>query len=339
MHSPASGDVPNVLVAMSPRVLDDVLTASSRRRLAQVAHVLPIRPVRDLLAPDLAATLGESDVLLSGWGCPPITGEVLAAAPRLQAVVHAAGTVKGLVSPEVLASGLQVSTAAAANAVPVAEFAFASIVLARKRAFQLDGHYQQHALRDLEPVGDLGTHGITVGVVGASRIGRLVLQRLATLDATVLLFDPHVSAEEASRLGARRVELDELFGRSEVVTLHAPALPETHHLVNAARLALMPDRGVLINTARGSLVDHDALLPEVTSGRLDAVLDVTDPEPLPPTSPYYDLPNVVLTPHISGALGNERARLGEAAVAEIERLVAGLPMQHLVHLDDLSRIA
>jgi phosphoglycerate dehydrogenase-like enzyme len=96
---------------------------------------------------------------------------------------------------------------------------------------------------------------------------------------------------------------------------------------------------VLINTARGSLVDTAALTAELVSGRLDAVLDVTDPEPLPDDSPLFGLPNVLLTPHVAGAMGNEVARLGEAAVAEIERLAAGQPLAHPIVLADLERIA
>jgi phosphoglycerate dehydrogenase-like enzyme len=96
---------------------------------------------------------------------------------------------------------------------------------------------------------------------------------------------------------------------------------------------------VLINTARGALVDHDALTAELRSGRIGAVLDVTEPEPLPPESPLFSLPNVVLTPHIAGALGNEAVRLGDAAIAELSRYAAGLPFAHPLRAADLDRVA
>jgi phosphoglycerate dehydrogenase-like enzyme len=127
--------------------------------------------------------------------------------------------------------------------------------------------------------------------------------------------------------------------RSDVDTLHAPALPETHYLLDARRLALLRDGAVLVNTARGALVDPEALVRELVAGRIDAVLDVTEPEVLPPDSPLYELPNVFLTPHVAGALGSERARLVELALDEIARFVRGEPLQHEVRLEDWDRIA
>jgi phosphoglycerate dehydrogenase-like enzyme len=110
-------------------------------------------------------------------------------------------------------------------------------------------------------------------------------------------------------------------------------------MLDRDRLALVRDGGVLINTARGALVDHDALADELVSGRLSAVLDVTDPEPLPAGSSLYQLPNVFLTPHIAGSLGNELERLGRIVVEELERLVAGAPPVHEVLRADLARVA
>jgi phosphoglycerate dehydrogenase-like enzyme len=135
------------------------------------------------------------------------------------------------------------------------------------------------------------------------------------------------------------VELDELCARSHVVTLHAPALPSTRHMIDAARLALLRDGATLVNTARGVLVDTDALTAELLTGRISAVLDHTDPERLPDESPLYTLPNVFMTPHIAGSVGNELARLGAAAVAEIERFAVGEPFRHAVGWHDLEHSA
>ena len=133
--------------------------------------------------------------------------------------------------------------------------------------------------------------------------------------------------------------LDELFAWSDIVSVHAPELPSTRHLVDADRLARMHDGAWLVNTARGSLVDTEALTRECVSGRLNAFIDTPDPEPLPADSPLYELPNVVLTPHIAGSLGTEVSRLGDLAVAEVQRFVAGDALAHEVRADDLDRIA
>ena len=140
-------------------------------------------------------------------------------------------------------------------------------------------------------------------------------------------------------LGAEKVELDELLRRSDVVSLHAPSLPETQHLLDARRLALLRDGAILINTARGALVDGDALAAELVAGRIDAVIDTTDPEILPADSPLYELPNVFLTPHIAGAMGTETQRMADLALDEIERLAKGEPLAHEVRREDLARIA
>ena len=123
------------------------------------------------------------------------------------------------------------------------------------------------------------------------------------------------------------------------MSLHAPSLPETRHLLDARRLALLRDGAVLVNTARGALVDGDALTAELVAGRIDAVIDTTEPEILPADSPLYELPNVFLTPHIAGAMGTETRRSRPSPLDEIERLARGEPLAHEVRLEDLARIA
>jgi phosphoglycerate dehydrogenase-like enzyme len=288
-----------------------------------------------------AHLLPHLDVLLTGWGAPRVDPALLDRAPKLVAVLHAAGTVKGHVDRACLERGLRVSSAAAANAVPVAEFTVAAILLAGKRAFRLQRLYRDVRALRMWPreVPAIGNYGKTVGIVGASRIGRLVLERLRPFDFARLVCDPFLPAEEAASFGAEKVELDDLLRRSDVVSLHAPSLPETRHLLDARRLALLRDGAVLVNTARGALVDGGALAAELVSGRIDAVIDTTEPEVLPPDSPLYDLPNVFLTPHIAGAMGAETRRLAALALDELERLAQGGPLAHEVRLADWDRIA
>lgn len=170
-------------------------------------------------------------------------------------------------------------------------------------------------------------------------MGRRLLELLRPFDFEVLLHDPYVSEPEAAALGAQLVTLETLLSRSDIVSLHAPDLPETHRMLDAPRLALIRDGGVLINTSRGALIDQEALTQELIRGRLQAVLDVTTPEPLPPTDPLYDLPNVFLTPHIAGSLGNELSRLGHIVTEELERVATNSPLKHAVTQSDMTRVA
>jgi phosphoglycerate dehydrogenase-like enzyme len=327
------------MVAMAADSRPRVLVPEVQARLEAAATVLPVGPGTSFLDDTaVRAALPEVDVLLTGWGCPRITPEVLDAAPKLQAILHAAGTVKSIVDPSAFDRGIQVSSAAEANALPVAEFTVAAIVLAGKRAFRLAAQYRVER-RKADPHVMPGSYGTTVGLLGASRIGRMVAERLRGFDLRVLISDPYLTEAEAAELGADLVDLDALFSRSDILSVHAPLLPETVGLVDARLLSLLKDGSVLINTARGKIVDAEALERECVAGRIDAVLDVTDPEPLPPDSRLLDLPNVFVTPHVAGAVGNEIARLGELAVSELERLATGQPLQHAISPAELGRIA
>ncbi|RXS87475.1 hydroxyacid dehydrogenase [Streptomyces sp. TM32] len=320
---------PTLLLSMAPGLAGRLLDARHRTRLVALARTDPHLVAHDLAdpTPAVAAALADAEVLLTCWGVPPLTGAVLAAAPRLRAVIHAAGSVRHHITDACWERGIAVSSAAGANALPVAEYTLAAILFANKRVL-----HSAHRYRDLRAPHDwqhelagAGNHQRTVGVLGASRIGRRVIELLRPFDLRVLLYDPYVDATEAARLGVTSVPLDELCAGSDLVTVHAPELPATRHLLGAPELALMPDGATLINTARGSLVDPAALLPELLSGRLHAVLDVTEPELPPPDSPLWDLPNVLLTPHIAGSLGGELHRMADRALDEVARFAAGLP--------------
>jgi phosphoglycerate dehydrogenase-like enzyme len=333
---------PVAVFAIAPWAFGGVFPADLLIRLRQLVDIDPAATFTSFDGPAAAAALAKADLLLTGWECPRIDADVLAAAPRLRALVHAAGTVKGCVDPVVFERGVVVSSAAEANAVPVADYTIAMLVLGAKQAFGRARHYAaavEGAPRDWLRSGGTGLHGCTVGVIGASRIGRHVLRRLRQFDVEVLLYDPYVDAAEAARLGAAPVSMDDLCRRGDLITVHAPALPETHHMLDARRLDLLPDGAVVVNTARGSLIDTDALTRVCATGRISAILDVTDPEPLPPGHPLFALPNILITPHLAGAQGRELRRLGEFAVAEVSRFLNGTPLVGQVEPEQLPYIA
>jgi phosphoglycerate dehydrogenase-like enzyme len=248
--------------------------------------------------------------------------------------------VRGLVTDACWERGLVVSSAAQANALPVAEYTLAMILLAGKGVFSLNRRYRfESAYPPVRDLRGLGNNGRTVGIIGASRIGRRVLELLRPFDLRPLLFDPYADEAQAGALGARLVSLEELLSASDIVSVHAPDVPATRGMLSGERLALIKDGGVVINTSRGSLIDQHALTRELLSGRLTAVLDVTEPEPLPTESELHDLPNVFLTPHIAGSVGNELERLGSTVVDEVEQFVAGRPLRQQVLPADLVRVA
>lgn len=302
-------------------------------RLSAAAEILG--PVGSAADPTVRDRLGEVSVLITGWGSPVLDETLLAAMPRLRAVLHAAGTVKHLVPAQAWERGLVVSSAADANAIPVAEFTLAAILLAGKGAFGLRERYRATGGFTIgEVVTGVGNYGTTVGVVGASRIGQQVISLLAPHDVRVQLHDPYTVVP-----GVPSVSLPDLLATSRVVSLHAPWTAETDGMIGREALSLMPDGAVLVNTARGGLVDTPALIAELRTGRISAVLDVTHPEPVPADSPLLTLPNVFLTPHIAGSHGNELERLGASVTAELERIVAGSPLRHEIRHRDLDHAA
>ena len=177
-----------------------------------------------------------------------------------------------------------------------------------------------------------------MGVVGFSRIGRLVVERLvANLEGVrVLVSDPYAGPDAVAATGAELLDLHALLPQVDTLTIHAPALPSTAGLIGREELAALPDHATVVNTARGSLLDHDALAAECGSGRLFAVLDVTDPEPLPPDSPLRAMATVLLTPHLAGSLGTEVHRLTDHALDELARWRAGEPVLDRVTADSMA---
>lgn len=335
---PTPAHRPQTLLVMDERALTMQFTGEELARLRATATVGEPAAVPELASPSARRRLAEVEVLLTSWGCPRLTEDVLAAAPRLRAVLHAAGSVRPHVTDAVFDRGILVTTAADANAEPVVHFTLAAILWAFKKAPFL-AHDARHFRDDwsyLERRGELTGVGRTVVVVGFSRIGSRLVRVLRDLDlARVLVVDPVADPAAIRAAGAEPVPLTDALPQADVLSLHAPALPETRHLIGAPELAALPGNAVLINTARGSLVDTAALEAACVAG-LHAILDVTEPEPLPADSPLYTLPNVVLTPHIAGSLGSEARRMSALALTELERYAAGLPALAPITRDSLG---
>lgn len=265
------------------------------------------------------------DAILMGWGSADLTAADFDRMPNLKAIVHFGGGFGG----EAIAAERGVFTANAknVNAVPVATFTLAMVTLAAKDVFWAERQYraeQRFLDREIE-YPDAGLGGHAVGIVGASTIGELVIRGLVAGGHDVAVYDPFLSPERAASLGVRAVtDLVRLAAESRILSLHAPDIATTREMISAEVLAALPDGATVINTARGAIVDQGALVAELTSGRIRAVLDVTEPDPLPAGHPLFSLPNVYLTPHVAGAMGTEIRDLGRAATAALLRFAGAL---------------
>lgn len=289
--------------------------------LTSFAEINPIDGLPKTLDPQAVAGLMEqADAIITCWGTPPISREMLEGAPRLRLVAHAAGSVRALVPPEFWNGKRRVCSNAGIIAEDVAQTTLALMLTSLRQLWGFaastragewtGGEASRFTTRRLD--------GLTVGVVGASMVGREVIKLIRPFGCRILLADPYVSPMEERALGVRRVELCDLLRESDVVSLHAPANEDCRHLINARTAPLIKDGALFINTARGLLVDEAALIKELTTGRIFACIDVTDPEPPAADHPFRKLPNVILTPHIAGGhTQNGRKMLGRNAILEV----------------------
>ena len=328
----------NALLIGMPNYLPKAYPEALRAEIGKKVRLLP-ESVSGSEWKNHTAALAEADVLFATWGMPKLDEEFLAAAPRLKAVFYAAGSVKCFATPESYKRGIVISSAWQANAIPVAEYSHATILLgltgfwSSQRLARAGKFSHQHS-----PVA--GAFHSNVGLVSLGAIGRLVAGHLAKHEINILAYDPYATPAAAAALGVTLVSLQELFAKSHVVSLHTPWLPETEKMINGPLLRSMPEGATLINTSRGAVIDETDLC-QVLAERQDitAILDVTHPEPPLPDSPLRTLENVVLTPHIAGSIGGEVARMGYWMNDELDLYLAGKPLQHGVSEDMLARMA
>jgi len=317
--------------------LESVYGPAERAAIAGLVTILgPAQTAESIRQrPDL---LAQCEVIFTGWGAPKLDRDFLAAAPQLKLVLYAAGSTRWIISEEMWNREVQLSSSYVANALPVVEYTLATLFFSLKHGWRYALKYKQdRGFPEKWPVP--GAYGTTVGLVSMGIVARMLCEKLRSFDLHVAVFDPFLSAGEARELNVRRVGLEELFEISDVVSIHAPELPETQGLVTGELIASMKQGATLINTARGSVIRENELI-EVVSVRpdLQIVLDVTDPEPPVENSPLYHLPNVILTPHIAGSMDLECRRMGQAMIEELRRYLKGEPLQWAI-TPELARIS
>lgn len=289
---------------------------------------------------DAGEILAKTEVIFSTWGMVPLNEAFLARVPNLKAVFYAAGSVKKFVTDASWERGILVSSAWAANGVPVAEYTLGTILLSLKRFWHFAADMRTPSTIVPWSIPIPGAYRSKVGLVTLGSIGRATLDLLKNFDVEILVCHRSLTPEAAKALGVKLVSLETIFSESDVISLHTPWLPETERMITGKLIASMRNGATLINTARGAIIAEDELC-EVLTKRLDltAILDVTYPEPPTADSPLRTLPNVVLTPHIAGSLQGECARMGSWMAGELRRFSKGKPLQYAVTKEMVARMA
>lgn len=285
--------------------------------------------------------LGGIDVGFSTWGMPKFTGEHIDRMPNLKAVFYGAGSVQSFARP-LLERDVKVFSAWVANGIPVAEFTLSQILLSCKGYFR-----NIHDIRE-NPESRIhgsahkgpGIYDATVSLIGFGVIARKLAELMRAFSLRVRVVDPYVDDATLRAYGVERTTLEDAFSTSLVVSNHLPNISSTVEMIRGEHFRSMREYATFINTGRGRQIRESEMI-EVLTGRPDltALLDVTYPEPPPPDSPLYTLPNVRLSSHIAGSIQNEVVRMADFMLEEYDRWISGRDTRYEVTLPMLETMA
>ncbi len=318
---------PKLLLAVEKELFSGLFSEKDWAFVRERCDVLNAEPPSSPDAGFLREGLAEAEVVITSWRTARLDETVLSRANRLRLLCHAAGSVKPVVSEALWQRGVTVTSAASAIAYGVAEYCLGMTLMGTKRAFWLAENTRRGEWR--ENVGTCfgGASEIfreKVGIIGAGHVGRLFVGLLRHFECDILVYDPYMTSRYAEELGVRKVDtLDEIFRECLVVSLNAPSTEETERMLRGRHFAMLRRGALFINTARGKIIDEPELIEELRKENFVACLDVAETEPCPADHPFRTLPNVVLTPHVAGAVLQNRLRIGALVAEEVERYCEG----------------
>jgi phosphoglycerate dehydrogenase-like enzyme len=314
-----------LLTTMQVASLDDSLLAPLHER----GHALRLNPFpRGTTEDELIAVVGEARAVIAG--VEPYTPRVLATVPNVEIIARTGVGYDAIDIDAANGRGIYVTTTPGANHHSVAEAAIGFMLAATRRVAHADRQMRSTGWNP-RPYG-VELRNKTIGIVGTGLIGKEVVRRLQGWDVNILLSDVVQDPTLEQRYGARYVDFDTLVHEADVITLHAPLLPSTHHLINETVLRAMKPTAFLVNTARGPLVDEAALARALTEGWIaGAALDVFEAEPLPAASPLIGIPNITLSQHVAGVTFESMRAMVAIAVDNVVAVLDGKPALHPVN--------
>jgi phosphoglycerate dehydrogenase-like enzyme len=286
---------------------------------------------RDLTSDELAQAIRDQEIVVTGWGSPKLTEAALDQAKSLRLVVHSAGTVRWLVDPSFFSRGITLTNANLALAPSVSEYCLMTMLMARweitrTMEFVKKGGWQTN--NDVVP----GLAGARVGLIGYGAVAQGLIRLLAVMDVEIMVCSDHCSQEEVNSSGFKLCTLEEALS-CDIVSLHRTLTEKTRHMIGARELSMIPDGGLLINTARGALVDEKALIEQLRSGRIHAVLDVLEQEPLAQDHPLRHMQGVIVTPHSAGTSLYMRRKMAELTLTDIRAYIDHKPLRGVINLE------
>jgi phosphoglycerate dehydrogenase-like enzyme len=322
-----------VLSPLPGQVIEALLAASAAG--ADIGEVEAVRYEGESRQELLDAVAGADIIVGDYTNHQEMDAEVMRAAAPCVLIQQPSVGYQHLDVDEAARQGIPVANAAGANAISVAEHTIMGALSCLKKLT-----LQQEKMREgIWAQDEMAEHGVfelfgkTLGIVGLGRIGKQVAARVKPFGCNTIYYDivrPDEGLE--AELGVSFRELDELVAESDILCLHVPLTPETRHMIDAARVAGMKQGAILVNVARGEVIDEHAVAAALKEGRLaGAVIDVFSVEPVPADNPLLDCPNTVLTPHTAGATNESRLRIINVAMGNIVRVLKGEPPENVVN--------
>lgn len=328
---------PLVFVALPPRLYGLFFSPEVEGRLHSFADVMRNETDRDLSEEEMSERVREVDGAIFGWEGGSLTKRNIAQARNLKIIGQVGGTVRHIDTEAALARGIVIVNSAPAMSTSVAEFALALILDCLHDITFCDRLMRARQEGEAVPLGRELT-GKRVGLIGFGLIGQKLAALLEPFDVEISVYDPYVPEDVIGDLGANSAPLEEVLTTSDVVSVHAGLTSETYHLLDRQRLDLLRPGAILVNTARGDIVDQEALLGKLKEGKLKVALDVFSEEPLPASDELRDLDNVILTPHRAAYTEEAYGLLGRIVVEDFVRFFSGQPPLNVLTKERLLRM-
>ncbi|MFE5322711.1 hydroxyacid dehydrogenase [Paenibacillus sp. NPDC056579] len=312
-----------------------IFSEASRSELESMAQVAWNPTEAQFNDDEAAAFLTDCEVSIGSWRTPKPSKTILDACPSLKLWEHAAGSVKAFFTDELHGRDLMIASCAPAIGRTVAEMVLGEMIIGLRRIIP---NAQSNQTEFRQPVPNkLYLAAATVGIIGASQVGRYFLQLVRPFGPRVLIYDPYLTHEAAAELGATKVDtLLELCKECDAITMHTPMTDSTRHMMGAKEFQAMKDDAVFINSSRGGCIDEKALIAELEKGRLFAFLDVSDPEPAEMSNPIRNLPNCIYTSHLAGG---QSYHIGIQVVEDVKAYLNGSKPKMVVTWEMLDRLA
>jgi phosphoglycerate dehydrogenase-like enzyme len=273
--------------------------------------------------------ISDADVCITGWGCPKFEEDILKNAARLKLIAHTGGTVANLVSDCMYEKGIRIISGNWLFAESVAEGVIAYILCSLRDLIFHNNHVHSGGWESKSY--NEGLLDQTIGLVGFGMVAKYLVGMLKPFRAKIKVYDPYITDETCKEYGVESTTLDEVVSGSEIISIHAPKIPETYHMIDKRLLEMIPDGALLVNTARGAIIDEEAMAMELRKNRFKAVLDVYEKEPLPKESKLRGLSNVILIPHMAGPTVDRRKNVTLALLEEIENFFTGKTLRYEIN--------